>query len=92
LLLCRYPRTLQVIRARLLAGFPDGQPVEGATNDVSHTLWMIEQIQSFEDQGKTDRWLGWIGAKAHSLGVIDAGDDQLTEARALVRADLADAR
>jgi len=41
-----------------------------------------------KDQGKIDRWVGWIGAKVHSLGLIDKGDDRLSEARALVAGDL----
>jgi hypothetical protein len=85
----RYQRTLAAVRRRLLAEFPDARPGEGATDDVSHTLWMIGQISQMTDQGRIDRWAGWICAKAHSLGVIDSGDDKLSEIRALAREDLA---
>ena len=84
----RYPNTLSAIRERLVREFPGGKPVEGATDDVNHTLWMVEQIGHMNDQGRIDRWVGWICAKAHSLGVIDRGDDQLSETRALARSDL----
>jgi hypothetical protein len=86
----RYSCTLTAIKSRLLAAFPDARPIEGASDDVCHTLWMIEQVQSMDDQGKIGRWVGWIGAKAHSLGVIDKGDDRLTEGRSLVSEDLAE--
>lgn len=49
---------------------------------------MIDQIGSMQDQGKIDRWVGWICAKAHSLGLIDSGDEELSETRALARKDL----
>lgn len=84
----RYTQTLGTIRCRLTAAFPDARPAEGASDDISHTLWMIDQVASMEDQGKIDRWVGWIGAKAHSLGLIDSGDNRLTEGRALIAKDL----
>jgi hypothetical protein len=49
---------------------------------------MIEHVDEIDDQGKIDRWVGWIAAKAHSLGVIDRDDDALSEMRALARRDL----
>ena len=82
-----YQHTLATIKKRLLARYPEAAPIEGATDDVHHTLWMIEQVPSFTDQGKIDRWIGWIGAKAHSMGLIAAGDDQITEARELLNYD-----
>ncbi len=88
--LCRYPRTLAAVKRRLFAQFPGVQPAEGATDDVSHTLWMIEQVGGIADQGKIDRWVGWICAKAHSLGVIDRDDDALTELRLLAANDLSE--
>ncbi|MCJ7752153.1 MAG: hypothetical protein MUQ65_13865 [Armatimonadetes bacterium] len=84
----KYTHTLTAIKNRLPAAFPNAEPIEGAGDDVSHTLWMIEQIRSMDNQGKIDRWVGWIGAKAHSLGIIDRGDNLLTEGRALVAKDL----
>jgi len=86
---CRYPRTLSSVKRRLLAEFPDARPAKGATDDVSHTLWMIEQVGGMEEQRKIDRWIGWICAKAHSLGIIDRDDYELSEIRALARRDLA---
>lgn len=86
--LCHYPRTLAAVQRKLSAEFPGAQPVEGATDDVSHTLWMIEQVGRMADQAKIDRWVGWICAKAHSLGVIDRGDDALSELRLLAANDL----
>ena len=86
--ICRYPRTLSALRERLSGAFPEARPTEGATDDVRHTLWMIEQIDEIDDQGKIDRWVGWIAAKAHSLGVIDSGNDALDELRLLARSDL----
>ena len=65
----RYQRTLAAVRPRLLAEFSNARPGEGATDDVSHTLWMIEQISRMTDQGRIDRRAGCICAKAHSLGV-----------------------
>ena len=88
----RYTQTLGTIRCRLTDAFPDARSLEGASNDVSHTLWMIDQVTSMKDQGKIDRWVGWIGAKAHSLGLIDRADDGLTEGRSLIAADLVEAR
>jgi hypothetical protein len=85
----RYSVTLRTLRERLLSRFPGAEAVEGATQDVNHTLWMIEQVGHMGDQPKIDRWVGWIGAKAHSLGVIDGGDDTLAELRELIRRDLA---
>jgi hypothetical protein len=49
---------------------------------------MLEQVSGIDDQGKIDRWMGWIAAKAHSLGVIDAGSDMLDDLRSLARIDL----
>lgn len=86
--ICRYPRTLASVKRGLLAAFPEARPAEGATDDVSHTLWMIAQVGLMADQGKIDRWVGWISAKAHSLGVIDRDDDVLGELRLLCRTDL----
>ena len=85
----RYPITLRTVRDRLLRKFPNAEAVEGAADDVNHTLWMIGQVGSMEDQPKIDRWVGWIGAKAHSLGIVDSNDEQLSEIRSLVREDLA---
>jgi hypothetical protein len=90
--LCRYPRALAAVEERLSAEFPGAQPAEGATDDVSHTLWMIEQLRRMADQGKIDRWVGWICAKAHSLGVIDRDDDALSELRLLAANDLSGMR
>ena len=87
----RYQRTLAAVRRRLLAEFPDARPAEGATDDVSHTLWMIEQISRMTDQGKIDRWSGWVCAKAHSLGVMDKEDDELSGIRGLAKSDLTQA-
>jgi len=86
--LCHYPRTLKIIKKRLLAKYPDALPEEGATDDVHHTLWMIEELPALRDQGKIDRWVGWIGAKAHSLGLLDVGKKKLSEARKLIESDL----
>ncbi len=85
---CHYPHTIGVIRDRLLAAFPAAEPVRGANDDVSNTLWLIEQVSLLYDQGKVDRWIGWIGAKAHSLGLIDQGDNDLSEGRSLIVEDL----
>ena len=87
--ICSYPRTLSALRERLSKAFPEARPAEGATDDVRHTLWMIEQVDEIDDQGKIDRWVGWIAAKAHSLGIIDREDDELSDIRALARHDLA---
>ena len=86
--LCRYPRTLAAVKRRLLDEFPGAQPAEAATDDVRHTLWMIEQVGRMADQRKIDRWAGWVCAKAHSLGIIDRDDDALSELRLLASSDL----
>ena len=85
---CHYPHTIGIIKDRLLAAFPAAKPVQGANDDVSHTLWMMEQVSLFDDQGKVDRWIGWIGATAHSLGLIARGDNELSEGNALIVEDL----
>ena len=85
---CHYPHTIRVIKDRLLAAFPAAKPVRGALDDVNNTLWMMEQVSLFDDQGKVDRWIGWIGAKAHSLGLIDRGDNEVSEGAALIVEDL----
>jgi len=84
----RYQRTMGAVKAKLVEAFPGVVARKGATHDVSHTLWMIEEVRRMGDQAKIDRWVGWICAKAHSLGIIDRGDDQLSELRALARQDV----
>lgn len=80
----RYPEVCRQVRERLLHQFPEAIPREGDENDVEHTLWMIDQIQQVLDkQGKIDRWIGWVMAKAHSLGLIN-----LSEARKWAKQDV----
>jgi len=73
-----YPIDCRVIKQRLIAAYPEAQPVEGIADDIVHTLWMIDMIQSenkqFDNQGKIDLWFGWILAKAHSLKLIDGSN------------------
>ena len=84
-----YLLTCSVVKTEILNRWPYAKPIENATNDINHTLWMIERIQEMDDQRKIDRWLGWILAKAHTLGVLAHNDKKVLEIRKLVKVDLA---
>lgn len=81
-----YKRNLAVFSKRIREYYPDIEPIEDRrTGNIGNTLWMIEQIPILADQGKIDRWIGWIQSKVHSLGLTT-----LAEILDLTRADLAD--
>lgn len=84
----RFSKTLGEVKRRLEEKYPEAIPVEGATNDVNHTLWMIGEVKKLVSQRKVYAWYNWIICKAHSpLGLFDAGDDYLTEIRNMARRD-----
>ena len=49
--------------------FPQAVATENALNNVNHTYWMINKLQTINERGKFFRWYGWIIAKLYSLGV-----------------------
>lgn len=81
-----YKRNLDVFSKRIRGYFPDIEPIEDRKiGNMGNTLWMIEQIPTMTDQGRIDRWIGWIQSKVHSAGLAT-----LEEILNLTRADLKD--
>lgn len=84
-----YRVTLSVIETELFYRFPYARAEKSAGNDINHTLWMIDQIKHMVDQSEIDRHVGWILAKAHSLGILDQNNNENKEAKALIKIDMA---
>lgn len=84
----RFSATMNEVKRRLYKKYPEGHPIEGATNDINHTLWMIDRLKKLDSQRKVVAWYNWILAKAHTLGLFDVGDDSLTEIRTMARKDV----
>lgn len=84
----RFSATMGEIERRLKEKYPEARSIEGATCDVNHTLWMINRIPKLDSQRKVIAWYNWILAKAHTLQLIDVGDDKVTEIRSMARRDM----
>lgn len=50
-----------------------------------YILWMLKELETFEDREKAARWLGWIMGKVDGITVLHVATFQ--ETRALVKAD-----
>lgn len=85
----RFSVTMNEVKRRLVEKYPDARPIEGATCDANHTLWMISRLKKLDSQRKVIAWYNWILAKAHTIQLIDVGDDQVTEIRSMARRDMA---
>ena len=41
-------------------------------NDTkNHLLWMMDELQLFDDAAKRGRWIGWILAKSEDMEILN---------------------
>ena len=91
----RYPYTVAVLSERIRQHYPDAPVKLEAVNRAAfqrgdyqeghfpaYLLWMLHELQTFEDAGQAGRWLGWALRSLEILKVTT-----LQENRDLVRAD-----
>jgi len=78
-----YPNVCNAVSSGILQTNPNATETENMTNKPGYLLWMIKEMQSFTDNEKAARWIGWIIAHAEMLGIMDN-----TESRRLVRMDV----
>ncbi len=80
-----YRHTAAFISARIAEKFPKAIPKEDLEYIPGHLLWMISEMQEFDDQFKAARWIGWILAHAEMLDLMTN-----SISRQLIRQDVAD--
>ncbi len=94
----KYPQTVEVLSARIRQHYPNAADQleaadkllfkQGIYHDIqfpAYLLWMLEQLDGFEDRETAGRWLGWAGAKMDGITVLNI--TTLQDVRNLVRAD-----
>ena len=65
-----YPNSINFIKKRVREKFPDANPKQGQEDIISHLLWMFEEMQKLNDSAHAGRWMGWIFARAESIGLL----------------------
>ncbi|MDD5547506.1 MAG: hypothetical protein PHN74_01205 [Candidatus Pacebacteria bacterium] len=65
-----YPNVIGFISVRLKKKFPKAKPNESQENMPAYLLWMMKEMQKFDDSVKAGRWIGWIMAHAEVLGIM----------------------
>lgn len=65
-----YPNIIEFISARLEKKFPKVKPRKNQKNIPAYLLWMMQEMQKFDDSVKAGRWIGWIMAHAEILGIM----------------------
>lgn len=78
-----YHNTNTFIKEVIIDKFPDTIPKEDLDNPPANLLWMIEQMQTFDNYGKASRWIGWILRDVEILGLITN-----EQSRNLIRSDV----
>lgn len=80
-----YPHTTAFISAKIAEKFPEAISKENLEYIPGHLLWMLNEMQGFDDKSKASRWIGWILAHAEILGLMTN-----SISRQLIRQDIAD--
>ncbi|MDP3052511.1 MAG: hypothetical protein Q8N22_00980 [bacterium] len=65
-----YPNVIGFISKRLREKFPKVKPRKNLKNTPAYLLWMMQEMQKFDDSVKAGRWIGWIMAHAEMLGIM----------------------
>ena len=65
-----YPNVIEFISVRLEKRFPKIKPRKNQKNIPAYLLWMMQEMQKFDDSVKAARWIGWIMAHAEILGIM----------------------
>ena len=83
LLECKfYPNVIEAIKRKIHLRFPNLEAKRGRSDIPKHLLWMMLQLQGFDDVAKRGRWIGWIIAHAEILKLVSE-----KEAKALAKKD-----
>jgi len=94
----KYPQTVKALVGRICQSYPatQNQLEESSVDDFrkgifkphflpAYLLWMLQELETFEDREKAARWLGWVMGKLDSIPVLNVVT--LQENRDLIRAD-----
>lgn len=78
-----YKNSVDFIRKQISKKFPAAAAKMDQDDMPSYLLWMMEEMQKFDDSLKAARWIGWIFAHAEMLGLLSN-----TQSRNLSRNDV----
>lgn len=78
-----YPLNREAIIQRIRRKFPDSLPTIDELDRPGYVLWMMNQLATFDDQGKIDRWIGCVQGIVYTLNLFE-----WNELRDLTRRDL----
>lgn len=94
----KYPQTVKALAERICQKYPHAQnQLEKSSVDdfrkgifkphflPAYLLWMLQELETFNDREKAARWLGWVMGKLDGIAVLDVVTIQ--ENRDLIRAD-----
>ena len=65
-----YPLNREKIAAKIRIISSNTKPIRSESDELGNALWMLEQIPTFDNQGKIDRWIGRVQGIVHTLGLF----------------------
>ncbi len=77
-----YHNTNTFIKKVINENFPNTIPKEDLDDRPANLLWMIGEMQTFDDYGKASRWIGWMLRDIELLELITN-----EQSRVLIRSD-----
>ncbi len=97
-ILVKYPLTVKTLAECICQKFPHAQNQLEKSSIIdfrqgifkphflpAYLLWMLQELEKFDDREKAGRWLGWVMAKLDGIPVLDVVT--LQENRDLIRSD-----
>ena len=79
----KYPHTAWELSKRIYANYPDALDRLKVADKLlflkgqyaqaefpAYLLWMLRELQAFDDSGKAGRWLGWVMRSLEILNVV----------------------
>ena len=94
----KYASTVKAFAERIAMAYPDARvKMEEADKDLfrrgvylpsqfpAYLLWMMRELQTFDDERKVGSWMGWVAKAMDSTHCLDLVTNQ--ECRDLMRSD-----
>lgn len=74
-MLNHYPKLLRFLLRRFRKKYPEVIAKEDRVwGTITNTFFMIEKIPTMDNQGRIDRWIGWVSCEACREGVANLGE------------------
>lgn len=91
----KYPHTVEILSKRICNCYPNAPAIlqaaeknlfqQGQYSDIqfpAYLIWMLQELETFQDREQAGRWLGWVMRSLETLGIMS-----LQENHELIRTD-----